>query len=54
MSFLYKMLRKKNITLNKKKADGKEVLAVGDEVQFFFSDEVENFSSQSSPEVLQG
>lgn len=38
-SFLYKMLRKKNITLNKKKADGKEVLAVGDEVQFFFSDE---------------
>ena len=38
-SFLYKMLRKKNITLNKKKADGKEVLAIGDEVQFFFSDE---------------
>ena len=27
------------ITLNKKKADGKEVLAIGDEVQFFFSDE---------------
>ena len=38
-SFLYKMLRKKNITLNKKKADGKEILAIGDEVQFFFSDE---------------
>ncbi len=38
-SFLYKMLRKKNITLNKKKADGKEILAVGDEIQFFFSDE---------------
>lgn len=38
-SFLYKMLRKKNITLNKKKADGKETLSVGDEVQFFFSDE---------------
>lgn len=38
-SFLYKMLRKKNITLNKKKADGKEILSVGDEVQFFFSDE---------------
>ena len=38
-SFLYKMLRKKNITLNKKKADGREVLAVGDEVQFFFSNE---------------
>lgn len=38
-SFLYKMLRKKNITLNKKKADGKETLSLGDEVQFFFSDE---------------
>lgn len=37
--FLYKMLRKKNITLNGKKADGKEMLAVGDEVNFFFSDE---------------
>ena len=38
-SFLYKMLRKKNITLNKKKADGKEMLHSGDVVQFFFSDE---------------
>lgn len=38
-SFLYKMLRKKNITLNKKKADGKELLNIGDQVQFFFSDE---------------
>ena len=26
-SFLYKMLRKKNITLNGKKAEGKEILA---------------------------
>ena len=38
-SFLYKMLRKKNITLNGKKAEGKEMLAVGDKVCFFFSDE---------------
>ena len=37
--FLYKMLRKKNITLNKKKADGKEILQENDCVQFFFSDE---------------
>lgn len=37
--FLYKMLRKKNITLNGKKAEGKEMLTVGDEVKFFFSDE---------------
>lgn len=38
-SFLYKMLRKKNITLNGKKAEGKEMLSVGDNVCFFFSDE---------------
>lgn len=38
-SFLYKMLRKKNITLNGKKAEGKEILAVGDQVCFFFSEE---------------
>ena len=38
-SFLYKMLRKKNITLNGKKAEGKEMLSVGDNVSFFFSDE---------------
>lgn len=37
-SFLYKMLRKKNITLNGRKAEGKEMLAKGDEVQFFFSE----------------
>lgn len=38
-SFLYKMLRKKNITLNGKKAEGKEMLAQEDVVCFFFSDE---------------
>ena len=38
-SFLYKMLRKKNITLNGKKAEGKEILAVGDVVQSFFAEE---------------
>lgn len=38
-SFLYKMLRKKNITLNGKKAEGKEILAVGDIVASYFSDE---------------
>ncbi len=37
--FLYKMLRKKNITLNGKKAQGNELLALGDHIQFFFSDE---------------
>lgn len=37
--FIYKMLRKKNITLNDKKADGKEKLSVGDSVKIYFSDE---------------
>lgn len=37
--FLYKMLRKKNITLNGKKAEGREILSVGDQVCTFFSDE---------------
>lgn len=44
-SFLYKMLRKKNITLNGKKADGSEKLAPGDEIRLFFSEEtLETFS----------
>ena len=38
-SFIYKMLRKKNITLNGKKADGSEKLAIGDSVKLFFADE---------------
>ncbi|MDO4519616.1 MAG: RluA family pseudouridine synthase [Eubacteriales bacterium] len=38
-SFLYKMLRKKNITLNGKKADGTEKLCINDEVKVFLSDE---------------
>lgn len=38
-SFFYKMLRKKNITLNGKKAEGNEKLNVGDEITFFLSDD---------------
>ncbi len=37
--FLYKMLRKKNITINGKKAEGREILEIGDEIRFFFADE---------------
>ena len=37
--FLYKMLRKKNITLNGKKAEGKEMLKEGDEVKLFFAED---------------
>lgn len=46
-SFFYKMLRKKNITLNGKKAQGNEKLKVGDEIIFFLSDETyEKFSGK--------
>ncbi len=38
-SFLYKMLRKKNITLNGKKASGNEILSQGDSVKLFLADE---------------
>ena len=44
-SFIYKMLRKKNITLNGRKCDGSEKLSEGDEIKLFLSDEtVEKFS----------
>ena len=46
--FLYKMLRKKNITLNGKKADGKEKLSQGDVIRIYFSEEtLEKFTSPS-------
>lgn len=37
--FLYKMLRKKNIVYNGRKAAGNELLKAGDKVAFYFSDE---------------
>ena len=40
--FLYKMLRKKNIVLNDKKALGSETLKEGDEISIYFSDETLN------------
>lgn len=48
-SFLYKMMRKKNITLNDKKAAGPEKLKAGDTIKIFFSDEtLQKFMGQSS------
>lgn len=45
--FLYKMLRKKNIVLNGKRAEGSEKLSVGDTVTFFLSEEtMEKFSGK--------
>lgn len=51
-SFLYKMLRKKNIKLNKKKADGKELLQVGDSVAIFLADDtIKKFQKQERQET---
>ena len=44
-SFIYKMLRKKNIVLNGKKATGNEKLALGDSVKLFLADDtIQKFS----------
>lgn len=44
-SFFYKMMRKKNITLNGKKCEGAEKLSEGDVVKLFLADEtIEKFS----------
>ena len=46
-SFIYKMLRKKNITLQGKKADGSEKVETGDSIRLFLSDEtIRKFSRQ--------
>ena len=51
-SFLHKMMRKKNITLNGKKAAGSEKLVSGDEIKHFFSDEtIEKFSELQLPKA---
>lgn len=52
-SFFYKMLRKKNIMLNGKKASGNERLTVGDQVNLFLSDDTfRKFSGKETiPEV---
>lgn len=42
MGFIFKMLRKKNFTLNNKKADGKEILKQGDCIKIFLADETFN------------
>jgi len=46
-SFIYKMLRKKNIVLNGKKATGSEKLSIDDEIKIFLSDETFNKFSQA-------
>ena len=52
--FIYKMLRKKNITLNGKKADGAEKLGLKDEVKLFLSDETfEKFARKPTKKFLE-
>ncbi|HJC23897.1 MAG TPA: RluA family pseudouridine synthase [Candidatus Eisenbergiella merdavium] len=47
--FLYKMLRKKNITLNGRKADGSEKIQAGDRVCFFLAeDTIDRFRGAGS------
>ncbi len=53
-SFVYKMLRKKNITLNGKKAEGSERLNEGDVIKLFLADEtIEKFSTGIVEELAQ-
>ncbi len=48
-SFIYKMLRKKNIKLNDKKAVGSEILNNGDKIKLFLADEtIEKFTESIS------
>lgn len=49
VSFVYKMIRKKNIVLNDKKALGNEILHEGDNIKFYLSDETfEKFTKNAS------
>lgn len=51
-SFFYKMLRKKNITLNGKKAEGAEKLVEGDVVRLFLADDtIEGFRESYALDV---
>lgn len=46
-SFVYKMLRKKNIVLNGKKAEGSEIVQIEDEIKLYLSDDtIDKFSAQ--------
>ena len=52
-SFVYKMLRKKNIKVNKGKATGNELLQTGDFVQIFMTDEtIANFRKDGKVPVF--
>lgn len=50
--FIFRMLRKKNITLNGKKADGNEMLHAGDVIRIYFSDETYEKLSRAAEEIF--
>lgn len=53
-SFIYKMLRKKNIVLNGKKALGSEIVQLNDEIKLYLSDEtIDKFTKKLDMTVLE-
>ena len=51
-SFIYKMLRKKNILLNDTKAQGREMLKKGDVVTFYLADDtLQKFTTNAEQKI---
>lgn len=54
-SFVYKMLRKKNIKLNGKRAEGSEILKEGDILSLYLADEtIEKFTEMADIKKPEG
>lgn len=52
-SFIYKMLRKKNIVLNDKKAQGLEILKIDDIIKLYLADEtIDKFSAHAEIDIV--
>lgn len=52
-SFIYKMLRKKNIVLNGKKAGGSEIIVLNDQIKLYLSDEtIDKFSMHTDMDIV--
>lgn len=53
VNLLYKMLRRKNITVNQKKTDGSYILQNGDRIEIYFSEETFSAFQQTGSAALQ-